>query len=88
MRHSNVEKYLIGCAKTSNGKKGFEYAGIRNREVAQLHPNAPLANDFDSKTKKLIPIVFNHGNVVTNEQHFGVPMILASHGYFVVSPNA
>jgi hypothetical protein len=32
--------------------------------------------------------VYNHGNGVTNELHFGVPMILASHGYFVVSPNA
>ena len=56
--------------------------------MKQLHPNAPLANDFDSKSKKLIPIVFNHGNIVTNEHHFGSPMILASHGYFVVSPNA
>jgi hypothetical protein len=56
--------------------------------VKQLHPNAPLAHDFDSKSKKLIPIVYNHGNAVTNELHYGVPMILASHGYFVVSPNA
>jgi hypothetical protein len=32
-------------------------------------------------------MVFNHGNSVTNEDHFGVPMIMASHGYFVVTPN-
>jgi len=32
-------------------------------------------------------MIYNHGNGVTNELHFGVPMIMASHGYFVVSPN-
>jgi len=32
-------------------------------------------------------MIYNHGNSVTNELHFGVPMIMASHGYFVVSPN-
>ena len=32
-------------------------------------------------------MVFNHGNSAVNEDHFGVPMIMASHGYFVVSPN-
>jgi len=48
---------------------------------------APLAKDFATGVKKLIPIIYNHGNNVTNELHFGVPMIMASHGYFVVSPN-
>jgi len=32
-------------------------------------------------------MIFNHGNNDTSELHFGVPMIMASHGYFVVSPN-
>ena len=55
--------------------------------MKQLCPLAPLANDFATGVKKLIPMVFNHGNSVTNEVHYGVPMIMASHGYFVVSPN-
>lgn len=30
-------------------------------------------------------MVFCHGNKVTAEEHFGVPMIMASHGYAVFS---
>lgn len=32
-------------------------------------------------------MVFAHGNVVTAENHYGVPMIMASHGYCVLVPN-
>ena len=30
-------------------------------------------------------MVFCHGNKVTAEEHYGVPMIMASHGYAVFS---
>ena len=30
-------------------------------------------------------MVFCHGNKVTAEEHYGVPMIIASHGYAVFS---
>ena len=32
-------------------------------------------------------MVFAHGNNVTAEDHYGVPMIMASHGYCVLVPN-
>ena len=87
MRHAFPDKFLEGNAKKGKPKAGFEHASIKNRQVKQLCPLAPLANDFATGAKKLIPMVFNHGNGVTNEAHYGVPMIMASHGYFVVSPN-
>ena len=31
-------------------------------------------------------MVFAHGNMVVAEDHMGVPMIMASHGYLVLSP--
>ena len=59
----------------------------RKRVVSNLCPHAPLDQDFQNGAKKLIPMVFCHGNKVTAEEHYGVPMIMASHGYAVFSIN-
>ena len=59
---------------------------ILNRVVSQLCPDAPLATHFATGVKNLIPMIFCHGNKVNAEEHFGVPMIMASHGYCVFSP--
>lgn len=55
------------------------------RRVSHLCPHAPLANDFASGQIKLVPSIFCHGNSVGSEEHFCVPMMIASHGFMVVS---
>lgn len=46
---------------------------------------AELDKDFSSGEKKLIPMVFVHGNNANAEEHYHVPMILAAHGYLAIS---
>ena len=51
-----------------------------NRLVSHLVPDGPLDPLFKEGERKLIPGVFAHGLGVTNEDHFGVCMQLASCG--------
>ena len=37
--------------------------------------------------KKLVPMIFCHGNKTCGEEHYGICMILASHGFLVIVPN-
>ena len=59
---------------------------VKFRRVAHLCPHAPLAEDFSSGRIKLIPGIFCHGFSFSAEEHFAVPMMMASHGYLFVSP--
>lgn len=59
---------------------------VKNRRVGNLCPNAPLAQDFVSGGKPLVPGIFIHGVGFSAEEYYATPMILASHGYFMVSP--
>lgn len=86
MAHESSDMYIKGL-KLHGKIPSFMHGGIRKRKVAQLCPDAPIANDFSDGGKKLIPSVFCHGNNVTSENYFGIAMILASHGYMVCSPN-
>ena len=56
-----------------------------SRQVFGLCLDAPLAPEFGEGQKKLIPSVFCHGNMTSAEGHYGIPMIMASHGYIVFS---
>ena len=72
----------LKCDLFEGMMKGF----VKNRQVAHLCPHAELAEDFTSGRKKLIPGIFCHGFSFSAEDHFAVPMMMASHGYLYVSP--
>lgn len=72
-------------ALKDQGFPGFVIDDKRSRVVSQLCPNAPVASEFRNGEKKLVPSIYCHGNNVTAEEHYGVPMILASHGFLVCS---
>jgi len=59
------------------------HPGIVKARTVPLCPDAPLDPMFISGGKKLIPGVFCHGDLATNEDHYGMPMLMASHGYIV-----
>ena len=79
------DKILEGQVKQKNILP-FAEGMILNRVVSQLCPDAPLATHFATGVRNLIPMIFCHGNKVNAEEHYGVPMIMASHGYCVFSP--
>ena len=60
---------------------------FRHRLVSHLAPEEQLDPIFYNGTKRLIPAVFCHGLGVSNEDHYGVCMQLASAGYLVASIN-
>jgi len=45
-----------------------------------------LSADFAPGAKPLVPGVFVHGVAFSAEEYYTFPMMLASHGYFMVSP--
>jgi len=53
--------------------------------VNGLVPEGPLDPIFATGEKKLIPIVYCHGMNACGEEAYGACMILASHGYLVIT---
>jgi len=47
---------------------------IRRRVILQLSPEAPLAQEFSTGEKKLIPMVHVHGLMMNSSDHTAVPM--------------
>ena len=47
---------------------------IRRTVILQLCPEAPLAQEFSTGEKKLIPMVHVHGLMMNSSDHTGVPM--------------
>lgn len=58
---------------------------IYHRKVTGLVPDGPLDPIFATGEKKLVPIVYCHGNMACGEEAYGACMILAAHGYLVIS---
>jgi len=67
------------------GKAGAGVSHIYHRKVNGLVPVGALDPVFATGEKKLIPIVYCHGNLACGEEAYGAGMMLASHGYLVIS---
>lgn len=67
------------------GKAGMGVSHIYHRKVTGLVPDGPLDPIFATGEKKLVPIVYCHGNMACGEEAYGACMILAAHGYLVIS---
>jgi len=85
-----IDAYFDKKATEKGGKlsglsTGLGRNWIYNRKVNGLVPEGPLDPIFATGEKKLIPIVYCHGNQSNGEEAYGVSMILASHGYLVIS---
>ena len=84
MPYRDVQAYIEGTKLSGQSVAGK--GTFANRLVSHLVPDGPLDPIFKEGEKRLIPAVFAHGLGVSNEDHFGVCMQLASCGYLVVSP--
>lgn len=72
-----------GCKLTGKAAAGVSH--IYNRKITGLVPEGPLDPVFATGEKKLIPIVYCHGNQANGEEAYGACMILAAHGYLVIA---
>jgi len=81
--YSNKRRTLAGCKATGKAAAGVSH--IFHRKINGLVPEGPLDPIFATGEKKLIPIVYCHGNQACGEEAYGACMILAAHGYLVIS---
>ena len=80
--YSDQQRTKVGVKATG---KAFNLSHVYHRKINGLVPDGPLDPLFANGEKKLIPIVYCHGNQACGEEAYGASMILASHGYLVIS---
>lgn len=68
------------------GMPEFFYRFLRQAEV-EIIEKGPLAKDFATKHKEIIPIIFSHGLGSSKDMHSALLRDYASHGYLVFAIN-